>query len=231
MVTTAYSVINDYLGVRVRRSSSASYTIGYTFNDSSYRIGNYPNSGSRGSRSVTANQSASGTYNFINYQYPGVWTAALNSNYIGRPVNVLFDAAASANRMIAFHDNNDPYFGMSCRCVKIKYDAAGNEEGVIPKLQITALPATAPAALLRPADVQEIKKDKVSFFPNPVKNELHIQTTDRKDGYYYQVYNMSGQLVKSGKFENNKTDLSNLATGAYLLRINDSNEIVKIIKE
>ena len=228
---TSYSVITDYLGQRVRRSASASYTIGYMFNDSSYKTGNYPNSGSRGFRSVTANQTAAGTYNFINYQYPGVWTAALNSNYIGRPVNILFDAASTANRMIAFHDNNDPYFGMSCRCVKIKYDAEGNEEGVIPKLQITSLPASKPSALLSKNDVQAMKEDKILFFPNPVKEELYIQTPDNREGYYYQIYNMSGQLVKSGKFENGKTNLSSLITGTYLLRINDSKEIVKIIKE
>jgi Secretion system C-terminal sorting domain len=228
---TSYSIITDYLGQRVRRSASASYTIGYMFNDSSYKTGNYPNSGSRGFRSVTANQTATGTYNFINYQYPGVWTAALNSNYIGRPVNILFDAASTANRMIAFHDNNDPYFGMSCRCVKIKYDAEGNEEGVIPKLQITSLPASKPSAVLSKNDVQAIREDKISFFPNPVKEELHIKTPDNREGYYYQIYNMSGQLVKSGKFENGKTSLSSLMTGTYLLRINDSKEIIKIIKE
>lgn len=228
---TSYSIITDYLGQRVRRSASASYTIGYMFNDSSYKTGNYPNSGSRGFRSVTANQTATGTYNFINYQYPGVWTAALNSNYIGRPVNILFDAASTANRMIAFHDNNDPYFGMSCRCVKIKYDAEGNEEGVIPKLQITSLPASKPSALLSKNDVQVMKEDKILFFPNPVKEELYIKTPDNREGYYYQIYNMSGQLVKSGKFENGKTNLSSFITGTYLLRINDSKEIVKIIKE
>ena len=228
---TSYSIITDYLGQRVRRSASASYTIGYMFNDSSYKTGNYPNSGSRGFRSVTANQTATGTYNFINYQYPGVWTAALNSNYIGRPVNILFDAASTANRMIAFHDNNDPYFGMSCRCVKIKYDAEGNEEGVIPKLQITSLPASKPSALLSKNDVQAIKEDKILFFPNPVKEELYIKIPDNREGYYYQIYNMSGQLVKSGKFENGKTNLSSLITGTYLLRINDSREIIKIIKE
>lgn len=231
-VATSYSVPTDYLGQRVRRSASASYTIGYTFNDPSYYVGNYPNSGSRGFRSVVTNQTATGTFNTINFQYPGVWTAALNSNYIGRPINILFDAASTANRMIAFHDNNDPYFGMSCRCVKIKYDANGNEEGVIPKLQITSLPAKTAALALSEKVVQDVvKKEKVTFFPNPVKNELHIQTPDYKDGYFYQVYNMSGQLVKSGKFENGKTDLSSLISGAYLLRINDSKEIVKIIKE
>jgi len=230
-VATAYSVLSDYAGQRVRRSSSLSYTIGYTFNDSSYRVGNYPNSGSRGFRSITANQSAAGTFNTINFQYPGVWTAALNSNYIGRPINVLFDTASNANRMIAFHDNNDPYFGMSCRCVKIKYDADGNEEGVVPRLQVTALPATKPSAVLSGKAIQETAREKTSFFPNPVRNELYIRTPDRNDGYYYQVYNMSGQLVKSGKFENGKTDLSSLISGAYLLRINDSKEVVKIIKE
>ncbi len=231
-VATSYSIINDYLGQRVRRSASASYTIGYTYNDSSYKTGNYPNSGSRGFRSVTANQTATGTFNIINYQYPGVWTAALNSNYIGRPINILFDAASTANRMIAFHDNNDPYFGMSCRCVKIKYDANGNEEGVIPKLQITSLPVAKPASVLAEKVVQDIiKEEKISFFPNPVKDELHIQAPDNREGYYYQIYNMSGQLVKSGKFENGKTNLSSLISGAYLLRINNSKEIVKIIKE
>ncbi len=231
-VATAYSVVTDYNGVRVRRSASFSYTIGYTFNSSEYAVGNYPNSGSRGFRSVIANQTAQGTYNVINYQYPAVWTAALNSNYMGRPINVLFDAAATANRMIAFHDNNDPYFGLSCRCVKIKYDADGNEEGVIPKLPVTSLPAVKAARALSNTEIQEIvKEEKILLFPNPVREELHIKAPDQKDGYYFQIYNMSGQLVKSGKFESGKTNVSSLISGAYLVRINESKEIVKIIKK
>ncbi|WP_449400332.1 hypothetical protein [Chryseobacterium wanjuense] len=165
-VATSYSIINDYLGQRVRRSATYSYTIGYIFNNPSYNVGNYPNSGSRGFRSVMINQTPVGTYNFINLQYPGIWTAALNSNYIGRPINVLFDTASNANRMIAFHDNNDPYFGMSCRCVKIKYDANGNEEGVIPRLQITSLPAAKPSEVLNKNEVEVIVKDAKISLPN-----------------------------------------------------------------
>lgn len=229
-VSASYSIITDYLGLRVRNPSTTS-TIGYTFNDPGYRIGNYPNSGSRGFRSVLANQTANGTFNFINFQYPAVWTAALNSNYIGRPVNLLFDAASSANRMIAFHDNNDPYFGVSCRCVRIKYDANGNEEGVIPRLPITSLPAVKPASALSQNAVQGmIKENKISLFPNPVKSILYIDAAADKI-HYYQIYNMSGQLVKSGKFENAQTDISSLVSGAYLVRINNSNDIVKVIKE
>jgi hypothetical protein len=178
------------------------------------------------------NQTPVGTYNFINLQYPGIWTAALNTNYIGRPINVLFDAASSANRMIAFHDNNDPYFGMSCRCVKIKYDANGNEEGVIPKLQITSLPAAISSEILNKSEVEVIVKDtKISLFPIPVKDELHINAPNNNNGYYYQIYSMSGQLVQSGKFEDGKTNVSSLISGTYLVRINSSKEIVKIIKE
>ncbi|WP_250255288.1 hypothetical protein [Chryseobacterium sp. Marseille-Q3244] len=157
-VATALSVLNDYLGTRVRNPSTTS-TIGYSFNDQSYSVGSYPNSGSRGFRSVIGNQSAAGSFNVINFQYPGIWTGALLSNYIGRSINILWDAASTANRMLAFHDNNDPYFGMNCRCVKMKFDAIGNELGPIPKDQVTTLPASK----------NEIPKELITFNEEPLR--------------------------------------------------------------
>lgn len=223
-----WSVLTDYLGVRVRNSTAT--TIGYMYNDPTYSVGNYPNAGSRGIRSVIGNQTAQGTYNVINFQFPGIWTDALNSNYIGRPVNVMFDAASTANRMVAYYDNNDPYFGMNCRCVKMKFEANGNESGPIPKLQITSLPVTKmPTALKAVEVVDQVKENKISLFPNPVKDMLYIKAPQEK-GYFYQVYNMSGQMVKSGEFVNGQTDLSSLISGAYLVRVN-AETIVKIIKQ
>ncbi|AYN01129.1 T9SS type A sorting domain-containing protein [Chryseobacterium sp. 3008163] len=228
-VATPYSVINDYAGVRVRNTTTT--TIGYMFNDASYSVGNYPNSGSRGFRSVTANQTASGTFTVNNFQYPGVWTAALNSNYIGRPINILFDAASSANRLIAFHDNNDPYFGMNCRCVKVKYDQNGNESGPIPAIPVTAGASVKASNVFTKNEIAEItKENKITLFPNPVKDVLYIKATDNKD-YHYQIYNASGQMVKSGKFEDTKTDVSSLVQGVYLVRINNSETVVKIVKK
>ncbi|VEH22941.1 Uncharacterised protein [Chryseobacterium nakagawai] len=157
-VATALSVLNDYLGTRVRNPSTTS-TIGYAFNDPSYSVGSYPNSGSRGFRSVIGNQSAAGSFNVINFQYPGIWTGALLSNYIGRPINILWDAASTANRMLAFHDNNDPYFGMNCRCVKMKFDTNGNELGPIPKDQVTTLPAAK----------DQVPKELITFNEEPVE--------------------------------------------------------------
>lgn len=229
-VATFYSVSTDYSGYRVRNPSTTS-TIGYMLIGSSYIVGNYPDSGMRGYRNVIANQTSTGTFNNVNFQYPAVWTAGLASNYLGRSVNVMFDAASTANRFIAFNDNNDPYFATSCRCVRIQYDAQGNEEGPIPRLPVTALASGKASAALSSAEViEKVNKNKISLFPNPVKDILYINTPEN-DGYYYQIYNVSGQLVRSGKFENGKTDLSALSSGIYLVRINNAEEIVKIIKQ
>ncbi|MDN5480068.1 MAG: T9SS type A sorting domain-containing protein, partial [Chryseobacterium sp.] len=229
-VATFYSVSADYSGFRVRNPSTTS-TIGYMFVGPSYIVGNFPDSGSRGFRSVLANQSPQGTFNTVNFQYPGVWTGALAANYLGRSINVLFDAAATANRFIAFNDNNDPYLGTSCRCVRVKHDAGGNEAGPIPELQVAVLASGKQAEILSSAEVKEkVVQNSISFFPNPVKDILRINAPE-ENGYYYQVYNMSGQIVRKGKFENGKTDLSTLTSGIYLIRINDSEKMVKIIKQ
>ncbi|PWN58790.1 T9SS type A sorting domain-containing protein [Chryseobacterium viscerum] len=222
-VATSYSIATDYLGTRVRNAANS--TIGYMFNNPVYSIGNYPDSGSRGFRSVIANQTAQGTFNSLNFQYPAVWTAALTSNYLGRAVNVLFDAAPTTNRIMAFHDNNDPYFGVGCRCIKIKYDANGDEEG--PASRLTIVP-NAPTLSTANTDLKAVD-NKISLYPSPFSDILYIKATENKE-YDYEIFNVLGQLVKSGKFINNQTDLSTLNTGMYVIRINDSEVVVKIIK-
>ncbi|RXM38811.1 T9SS C-terminal target domain-containing protein [Chryseobacterium sp. CH21] len=222
-VATSYSIVTDYLGTRVRNSTNA--TIGYIFNNPVYPIGNYPDSGSRGFRSVITNQTVQGTFNVLNFQYPAIWTAALTSNYIGRSVNVLFDAAPTTNRIMVFHDNNDPYFGVGCRCVKIKYDASGNEEG--PASRITVVPNDPTLSI---ANIElKVADNKITLYPSPVSNVLYIKAAVNKE-YSFQIFNALGQLVKSGKFINNQTDLSSLNSGVYVIRINNSEAVVKIIK-
>lgn len=228
-VATSYSIATDYLGTRVKTSTNS--TIGYMFNNSTYPVGNYPNSGSRGFRSVTANQTASGTYNSINFLYYGIWTGALLSNYIGRPINLLFDAASTSNRIIAFHDNNDPYFGMNCRCVKMNFDANGEELGPIPKYPITSLSRSIDPYIASEKKVTETKnkENKISLSPNPVEHTLYIKAVENKI-YNYQIYSISGQRIQAGKFENGKIDVSDLVSGEYLVVINSSEAIIKIIK-
>lgn len=226
---TSYNLATDYSGVSVKNSANAS--VGFVFNNQAYAVGNYPNSGSRGFRSVLANQTAVGTYGVNNFQFSGVWTAALNSNYIGRPINILFDTASNPNRFIAFHDNNDPYFGMNCRCVKVKYNQNGDEEGSIPAIPVTPGSAVRASNIFSKDEISEkIKENKITLFPNPVQDRLYIKATEDKD-YYFQIYNAAGQMVKSGKFENNFTNVSGLVGGIYLVRINNSETVVKIVKK
>ncbi|AZA78288.1 T9SS C-terminal target domain-containing protein [Chryseobacterium sp. G0186] len=224
-------LINSYLGTRVRVAKSVN--AGFMFNNSSYQIGNYTTFiGTRGIRNVETNDVPN--YNFVNGMYSLFWSGALNSNYRGRPIGYLFqinNSAPEKNFFTPYNDRNDPYFGASCRCVKVKYDNNGNEQGPIPKLPVANVLAGKAGNVFTKSVINEkIVNNKFEVFPNPVKNRLYIKSNDCKE-YYYQVYNMSGQLVKSGKFENEQTDLSNLPMGAYLIRINNSENIVKIIKE
>jgi len=227
-IATSYSIVTDYKGIRVRNPSTTS-TIGYQFLDNTYSIGNYPDSGSRAFRNVVGNQSPQGTFNVVNFQYAGIWTDALASNYLGRAVNVLFDAASAANRLIAFHDNNDPYFGMGCRCVRIKYNAFGKEEGPASKFVITALRNGIGSPVGFSTIELKTETRHISVFPNPFKDILYLKESENKD-YTYEVFDVSGRLVKSGTFENKQTDLSSLVPGGYLIRINNSEAVVKIIK-
>ncbi|MGC4130604.1 MAG: T9SS type A sorting domain-containing protein [Bergeyella sp.] len=230
IVTTAYNIMTDYLGTRVRNGTTGS-TVGYLFQNTEYNIGNYPKSGSRGSRNVTSNNSTEGTFNSINFQYPQVWTAALNSNYIGRPIGVLFDVASTANRMTVYHDNNDPYFAASCRCVKIKYDADGKEVGPVdPNLLTGNRINRKGASSVVEKHTEEVNTEGVfSVYPNPVTNILNIKAGEKQQ-YGYEIFDASGKLVKTGTFISNQTDVSGLLPGIYFIKI-EQQGIVKIIKK
>ncbi|MEJ5103497.1 T9SS type A sorting domain-containing protein [Chryseobacterium sp. MYb328] len=233
---SAYRIITDNFGTQVRVGKRR--TAGFMFPNSDYTIGNYAIfTGMRGYRSVTTNtvpNFASSEGDVNGSLYTGFWTSGLSSNFNGRPINLLlkkYDSNVTQNFIQAFHDNNDPYFGASCRCVKVKTDGT-NEAGPIPRLQVTTVSAARATNVLAKKAVEEkIVQNKLEVFPNPVKSILYIKGNDKVKEYYYQIYNMSGQLIKSGKFENEQTDLSGLISGAYLIRINNSDSIVKIIKE
>ena len=124
---------------------------------------------------------------------------------------------------MVFHDNNDPYFGTGCRCVKIEYDANGNEEG--PASKTNAMSKEPRLSKVNPE--LKIKNNKISLYPSPFSNILYIRATVDKE-YSFQIFNALGQLVKSGQFVNNQADLSSLSAGVYLIRINNSEATVKV---
>lgn len=76
----------------------------------------------------------------------------------------------------------------------------------------------------------ENQNTSIQFFPNPIQNILHIQS--EKEVTSFNIYSIYGKLVKTGMFELNKTDLSLLETGLYVLdvKINETWGRYKIIK-
>ncbi|HEX8575105.1 MAG TPA: T9SS type A sorting domain-containing protein [Flavobacterium sp.] len=230
--TTGISIPINYGGTRINRppNTPSATAIGYLFANPSYNIGSFVNSGVRGGRNTIEASPAAPDFNFINYIYGGFWLGALNSNYTGRALRV--EIQYNGGYLFPFSSNSDPYFAQSCRCVKVKYDNNGNEQGPIPRLQVTTTSSGQASNVLEKSVIKEKAAQKgLEFFPNPVKSTLYIKGNGNPKDYYYQIYNMSGQLVKSGKFENEQTDLSGLVKGVYLIRINNSETVIKIIKE
>jgi hypothetical protein len=73
---------------------------------------------------------------------------------------------------------------------------------------------------------QEISKNKISVYPNPVKDILQIDNGKWKVENA-KIYDLSGKLVKT--FNGNSVNVSSLQKGIYLLNINE--QTFKIIKE
>ncbi len=82
--------------------------------------------------------------------------------------------------------------------------------------------------ILDPALATEnVNKDKISLFPNPVKNELNIKGISKVSSY--EIFAVDGKLVGKGEFKpSSKIDVSRLLPGIYLIKIGGKN--LKFIK-
>lgn len=199
-------------------------TVGFVFGNNSYNVGNYPKGYIRGKRSVMYPGSINSTIDAASAG--AIWYANLHQNLTGRGTYMNFDRFA---RILVKHSDVDPYAAMSCRCVK--QEDNGTPRGPLPGIPVTPNTGSKAKDPFTKATVAEkAKDDKLVLYPNPVKDILNIDAKDAKE-YYYQIYNMAGQLVKEGKFTNKQTDISSLSAGAYLIRVNDAEAIVKIIKQ
>nr|WP_321411707.1 T9SS type A sorting domain-containing protein [uncultured Carboxylicivirga sp.] len=69
--------------------------------------------------------------------------------------------------------------------------------------------------------------NKLKFYPNPVVDFLYLINTSQNVNY--EVYSLSGALVKSGSINANKIDVSNLFKGVYLIKVDS--QVTKFIKK
>lgn len=225
----------NYLGGYIRSTGGGRPNVryGFIFDKPNYSIGKYANNGIRGFSGGNS-LNASFSNNNLTILRSGLWTSAMNLNSaIGAYFNVE-GGLLGTERLFLFTPSYlfRPQAAMSCRCAKIQYDANGNEIG---RYDPNAIPVPlnsgkqATTIFAEKEIEQKVKSNDLVLYPNPVSSVLYINANDDKE-YYYQIYNMSGQLVKKGKFENKQTNVSELISGVYLVRVNDAEKVVKIIK-
>lgn len=80
--------------------------------------------------------------------------------------------------------------------------------------------------------IDDLHKDEIKLFPNPVTDMLNI--SGLKNVSNVAIYNMLGQeVIKQSKLENEQVDVSGLAPGTYLVKVNTdvATETYKIVKK
>lgn len=63
------------------------------------------------------------------------------------------------------------------------------------------------------------------MYPNPTRSVLNIQMNDKRSGTY-RMMNYVGQEVNSGELSDMEFNVSELASGAYILEINDGQKVI-----
>ena len=69
--------------------------------------------------------------------------------------------------------------------------------------------------------------NEINFYPNPVQNKLYLNKRDQN--WQYLVYNLQGQLVMQGVY-NDFVDVAALPPGIYFLQLQKYNELYQAIK-
>lgn len=117
--------------------------------------------------------------------------------------------------------------------INFYYDAAGNQT----KRDI-CINCARPSALLTETDF--IVDEKISYYPNPVKEELYINWKNKENKIvsYLEFYNLNGQLLLNiNDLKNTETttvNFQNYPEGIYLVNINFENgtkQTLKIVKK
>ena len=76
----------------------------------------------------------------------------------------------------------------------------------------------------------QLPKDNAILYPNPSENEINFSKFDFFNDDY-QIIDLNGKIVGTGKIYNNRISTIALEKGIYLLKILNSNQVYKIIKK
>lgn len=78
-------------------------------------------------------------------------------------------------------------------------------------------------------DINNESKRSFKLYPNPISNEIYLESKNINDKLIYKIVRSDGVLILSSKLESeiNTLDVSNLIAGHYILLVYDNNNILK----
>ena len=98
----------------------------------------------------------------------------------------------------------------------------GITNGTLGENMIASIGGFSTTSELTESDIE----DDFMIYPNPVNgNVLNVKMIDYVETTY-RILNMRGQIVQSGKLENQQINVASLNSGMYFIEINDTEEIM-----
>jgi len=81
--------------------------------------------------------------------------------------------------------------------------------------------------------LNEITRNDISFYPNPVTNELNISIADGKTIEKISIYSLVGQLVRTIEGNTTVVNMNDFSDGIYLVKVQTDHGVIdqKIIKK
>ncbi len=77
--------------------------------------------------------------------------------------------------------------------------------------------------------IPKIEEQKsFTLYPNPARDNINFKDLPLSNKqYFYNIYDLSGRLVKSGQISGNTVSISNLDIGIYIVELRDSEKILE----
>ena len=226
--TLSYSIVTTGTGT----AANGSGTITVTGTASGNQIHNFTVSGKTSSfYTITGNMnSTSGSVSYAGLTL----TARLK---IESSTAITYTTTAASTLTLVFDSNftgtikvNNVSYTATSGVVTVSLPAGTNTitKGSVANLYYISTTYNTTARMSSYSSVEEVASAKLTLYPNPVSNELNIDSD--KAIQKVEVYNLTGALVNSQAGNNNTIHMSHLANGSYLVKVYTENSVTtKII--
>ena len=208
-----YHVTNNYGGTKVLNAGNI---LGWKFsgNTNGYVIGDYP---ATGILNQSGNTLLSGT------GLTALWTAAPEIFQRGEAKSfwIKGDNMVTGSILDFTTDKSQsfkPQIAMNVRCVKQNDMYRGDNGAIeIPPVKCTTT-----------LGIESAIEKELQVYPNPFSETIFV---DSKENLRFELFDISGRLLKKGNVFQQKIDLKDLNEGIYLLKLNDKEGKLQIIKK